>query len=225
MAHSTAMSRHALLAVATALVVAGCSGSASEGERPDQGAGVTMTVPPTRLTPFCQAMIDLADRLETEQIDDEGQLILDTYLDILSEVPTAIEEDFRVVIARLQSGDLPELATTSTTRPGSRSATATTSTVGRSPGGSASTRSTTTTTATTTTTTTTTHGTLADAEYEGWTPDDDPAIRVNGYVDFVCRDNLNNPGPAASQPEPPELSGTEDTAGTAATSDTVGAGG
>lgn len=220
MAHSMAMSRHALLAVATALVVAGCSGSASEGERPDQGTGPTMTVPPTRLTPFCQAMIDLADRLETEQIDDEGQLILDTYLEILSEVPTAIEEDFRVVIARLQSGDLPELATTSTTsttRPGSRSTTATTTTVGRSPGGSASTRS--------TTTTTTTHGTLADAEYEGWTPDDDPAIRVNGYVDFVCRDNLNNPGPAASQPEPPELSGTEDTAGTAATSDTVGAGG
>lgn len=203
MAHSAAMSHPARLigravAVAALATIAGCSDDAgNSGERPaDLGAGVTLTIPPSRLTPFCQAMIDLSDRLETDPAGDEGELILDTYLSILDEVPAEIEEDFLVVIARLQRGDLPDLATTSSTRP-----------AGRGP-------STTTTMPDGATTDATTGSTLPDAEYEGWTPDDDPAIRVNGYVDFVCRDNLNNPGPPASAPQPPELEDTvpEDTA-------------
>jgi hypothetical protein len=36
---------------------------------------------------------------------------------------------------------------------------------------------------------------------EGWVPDDDPAVRVNEYVDFACRDTINNPGPPATVPD------------------------
>ena len=35
---------------------------------------------------------------------------------------------------------------------------------------------------------------------EGWGPEDDPALRVNAYVDFECRGVQNNPGPPATQP-------------------------
>lgn len=41
--------------------------------------------------------------------------------------------------------------------------------------------------------------TLEDFE-EGYTPDDSPALRVNSFVQFTCRDNENNPGPADTQP-------------------------
>jgi hypothetical protein len=36
---------------------------------------------------------------------------------------------------------------------------------------------------------------------EGWVPDDDPAVRVNEYVEFSCRDTINNPGPPATPPD------------------------
>ncbi|MEZ5297784.1 MAG: hypothetical protein R2697_16345 [Ilumatobacteraceae bacterium] len=34
----------------------------------------------------------------------------------------------------------------------------------------------------------------------GLAPDDDPAARVNAYIDFACRGTANNPGPPATQP-------------------------
>ena len=191
----------AVCAVAVVLAIAGCSGDddANSGERPS-AAAPTVTVPPSRLTPFCQAMIDLADRLETDESTDAGELILETYLSIVDEVPDEIEEDFLVVVARLQRDELPDLATTS---PSTSPSTTTTSRSGEPTGDDEPTAG--------EATTDPGPSTLDDAEYQGWTPDDDPALRVNGYVDFVCRDNLNNPGPPATVPPPPELDTLDDT--------------
>jgi len=195
----------AVCAVAVVLAIAGCSGDddANSGERPS-AAAPTVTVPPSRLTPFCQAMIDLADRLETDQSADAGELILETYLSIVDEVPDEIEEDFLVVVARLQRDELPDLATTTNASTGPSAPTTDESDeptgddepTAQATGDEA--------------TADARASTLDDAEYQGWTPDDDPALRVNGYVDFVCRDNLNNPGPPATVPPPPELDDTLD---------------
>ncbi|MAT06020.1 MAG: hypothetical protein CL424_13360, partial [Acidimicrobiaceae bacterium] len=35
---------------------------------------------------------------------------------------------------------------------------------------------------------------------EGWLPDEEPAARVNAYIDFACRGTTNNPGPPATEP-------------------------
>lgn len=42
--------------------------------------------------------------------------------------------------------------------------------------------------------------TEADFLDRGYTPADNPAIRLNDYVDLTCRGNLNNPGPPPTQP-------------------------
>src|SRR5690606_23127540 len=61
--------------VLASVAIAGCTsfGSSSEeddGVAPAEQPSATVTVPPIRLTPFCQAMIDLADRLENDPPDD-----------------------------------------------------------------------------------------------------------------------------------------------------------
>lgn len=231
MAHSAAMRAVVVCAVA-AMAIAGCSGDdANSGERPSS-AGPTVTVPPSRLTPFCQEMIDLADRLETDESADPGALILDTYLSILDEVPDEIEEDFLVVIARLQRGELPDLGTgdaatgetgtdetgpdetgpDETAGPDGASLDAGTDELTEDKGTDDGTDDSGDALGTDGTDdsgdTGDLTGTQEEAEYQGWTPDDDPALRVNAYVDFVCRDNVNNPGPPATEPPPPLLEAT-----------------
>ena len=202
----------AVCTLIVALAIGGCSGDddANSGERPS-AAGPTVTVPPGRLTPFCQAMIELADRLETDDTTDAGELILETYLSILDDVPDEIEEDFLVVVARLQRGELPELATT-TISAASDEATDEATDEERTDRATDE--------RTAEATEDPERGTVDDAEYQGWTPDDDPALRVNGYVDFVCRDNLNNPGPPATVPPPPDIDDTLDDAPDDALDDT-----
>ncbi len=72
----------------------------------------SVTVPPERLTPFCQAMIDLADRLETDPPDDVGALIIETYEGIVDEVPPEIANEFDAVLAALRTGADPEVPET-----------------------------------------------------------------------------------------------------------------
>lgn len=45
-----------------------------------------------------------------------------------------------------------------------------------------------------------TESTEADFLDREYTPGDNPAIRLNDYVDLTCRGNLNNPGPPPTQP-------------------------
>lgn len=136
-----------------------------DGERP----AATVTVPPARSTPFCQAMIDLGDRLENDPPDDPVAVIIETYAGIQDEVPAAIREDFDAVLAELRDEDVSPSAT-------SDAAAATTSAVS-------------------------TASTISATFFEeGYDPDDDPALRLNAFVDFECRDVANNPGPPATQP-------------------------
>lgn len=48
-------------------------------------------------------------------------------------------------------------------------------------------------------------GTTAPFWEEGYLPDDDPALRLNEYVLFSCRDSQNNPGPPATEPSLPPV--------------------
>jgi hypothetical protein len=96
--------------IAASLLVgagAGCSSDDAGGsDAADIDAPIpSVTVPAARLTPFCVAMIDLAEELETDPPDDAAALILETYLGIVDDVPAAIENEFRAVIAELQRSD------------------------------------------------------------------------------------------------------------------------
>lgn len=187
----TATSRHLpvpLAAVVLAsLVAAGCTSFGSSSEEDDSVApaeqpSATVTIPPTRLTPFCQTMIDLADQLENDPPDDIEAEIIETYAGILDEVPDAIRGDFDAVLADLRGQPVPDAsdadadtaedAPTTTFDPGPPVTDETGATV---PSG--------------------------DPFFdEGYDPDDTPALRLNAYVDFECRDVANNPGPPATQP-------------------------
>jgi hypothetical protein len=95
----------------TVVLAAGCTpGATSSGEDDDvtenESPSVTVTIPAARLTPFCQAMIDLNDRLENDPPDDVAAEILDTYEGIVDEVPTVIRADFDAVVADLR-GEVP----------------------------------------------------------------------------------------------------------------------
>jgi hypothetical protein len=168
MSTRTTRSPAVLVAVSVALVLAGCD----SGERDDGASGaagstvapeISVTIPPQRLTPFCQGMIDLTDRLLNDPPDDPAAEIISVYESLVEVVPPEIEAEFLTVLARLQSGTP---ATTSTTAVADPNVTEPTTL-------------------------------FAD---EGHDPDEDPALRVNEYVQFACRDAINNPGPAATQP-------------------------
>jgi hypothetical protein len=142
----------------------------------------SVTVPPERLTPFCAAMIELADRLETDPPDDARTLILDTYLGIVDDVPPAIESEFRAVIAELQ-GEAPPTTSTTTT-----STTSTTTTVATDAAPASAVSS------------SLPEPGVEDFDAEGRLPGDSPSERVSDFVLFTCRGSDNNPGPPATEP-------------------------
>ncbi len=140
------------------------------GEEGAVAADLSVTIPPSRLTPFCQAMIDLGDELENDPPADEGARIIEVYESVVDEVPPEIRDDFLSVLARLQGGS-PVATTAATSVPATTAAGA-----GTVPG-----------------------TTFVDAD-EGYFPDEDPAVRLNAYISASCRSTLNNPGPLATQP-------------------------
>ena len=92
------------------VALAGCT----SGERDDEASGepesteapvFSVTIPPQRLTPFCQGMIDLADRLLNDPPADPAAEIISVYESLVDVVPAEIENEFLTVLARLQSGD------------------------------------------------------------------------------------------------------------------------
>lgn len=162
----------------TALVgVAGCNSGEREPDAATTGDAsvelpeVSVTIPAERLTPFCQAMIDLNDELLDDPPADTRARIIEVYESIVDVVPAEIAADFTTVLARLQSGDTAITAPTA--------APYATSVVPNSIDVSNTTNP------------------LAD---EGYSPDDDPTTRLAEYVRFACNDAANNPGPSATQP-------------------------
>lgn len=174
------------LVCATVLVLGACSAFGDDAD--DDTASATelvpelsVTVPSERLTPFCQAMIDLADELATDPPDDAEARILEVYEGIVDDVPSEIRDDFLVVLARLQAG--PEATAVVTTLPPSTTPSAsvpTSSVAGSSLPG-------------------VTEPIAAD---EGYLPDDDPTLRLNTHIQATCRGTNNNPGPPPTQPNP-----------------------
>ena len=181
--------------VASAVAMAACTNV----DGPDAAVSTTepvaqvpeVTVPPTRLTPFCQAMIDLDEALPIDQTVDTRRQVLEAYRAALPVVPAEIEEQFRAVIADLDDGVTVSLPSPGELTPGTTGPPITLPLTTDAAGP----------------TTLPTEEELAPEE--GFTPDDDPAAQVNAYIDFACRGTVNNPGPAATVPGGPPPTTTE----------------
>jgi hypothetical protein len=136
----------------------------------------TVAVPPERLSPFCQSIADLDERLNAAPANtDTSEIIIDAYSSMVDVVPEEIRNDFLSVLAALQADPTGATATLATTP----------DTAVTTPPPSVSTAS-----------------TLQGFE-EGYLPDDDASSRLNAYIQFTCRDSQNNPGPADTEPAPP----------------------
>lgn len=165
-----------VVATAAALLAA-CDGddaTEAEGTAADVPIVGTVAVPEERLSPFCQAMIDLGDQLLDDPPDDVNELVIATYEDIADEVPDEIRADFDAVLAVLR-GEIPPPTTADPT------AAPEPSSEGSVPSGPI----------------TSPDGSVVD---EFIVPPATPAERLNDYVEFTCRDTANNPGPPATSP-------------------------
>ncbi|MEO6652374.1 MAG: hypothetical protein ABIP17_06940 [Ilumatobacteraceae bacterium] len=144
----------------------------------DDTSPISVTVPPTRGTPFCVAMIDLSDTILGDREVDAKALIIETYRSIASEAPSEIAGDFAAVLTELETGvtapTLPPVTQPTQGRPPQNTVPGTTT-------GAAT-------------------ATVADGSSEFFFGGSTPAERVNDYVAFACRDSENNPGPPATQP-------------------------
>lgn len=160
-----------------ATLAVGCSSdgdTAGPDATTEATTAATVTVPSERLTPFCRAMIDLSDRLATDPPDDVNAYIVETYQGIAAEVPAEIANEFAAVLAALQTGVADTDGTVSTSTSDVSGAD------GPAPSASVD---------------------VGNPEtVEGFTPSDDPALQLNAYVEFACRDSVNNPGPPATAP-------------------------
>ena len=198
----------AATALAALAAVAACTpDTSSSDESADTPAVIsgTVAVPIDRLSPFCESMVALADRLASDPPEDETAFIIDTYRAITPEVPAEIANDFAAVLARLEGRPIPTVDPDDTT-PLTDPAPAADSTDTSEPAAAPLV-----TTASSDTLSPVTAPPATDADGspipqdttfsdEGYAPEEDPAERLNAYVNFVCRDSQNNPGPPATQP-------------------------
>lgn len=166
-----------IVSTLTAALMAGCSAdddSASESTFAGLPEIRAVTVPPERRSPFCEAIFELDERLDDAPADaDIAAIISDAYSAMLDDVPAEIRDDFLAVLADLQTG----AATADDDAAGTTTSAA--GTTGTAPATS-----------------------VEDFE-EGYLPDDTPALRLNSYVQFTCRDSQNNPGPPETEPLAP----------------------
>jgi hypothetical protein len=194
--------RRAIPVSVVSLLLIGCT-STGDDDAPDTTSAIAadvpeVTSPPERQTPFCQAMLDLDAALPGDPAVDTRDQVLAAYQAALSVVPTDIEVEFRAVIEALESGTratVPGDASGDVTGDASDGAGATVAPATAAPGPPDEPGVT---LATVDTSPPSDEQLFAE---EGWLPDDDPAIRVNEYVEFACRDTINNPGPPATVPD------------------------
>jgi hypothetical protein len=94
--------------VVVAGVVVGCTniGPSADDASDDPGAApaASVTAPAIRLTPFCQAMIDLDQQLPADPTVDATDQILAAYLAARPDAPPEIAADFDAVINALRTG-------------------------------------------------------------------------------------------------------------------------
>lgn len=195
-------------ALSVACVLTACVPNGNDEVADDASVGdtptISVTVPAERLTPFCQAMIELSGELGSGEVADERALIIDTYQSIVGEVPDVITSDFVAVLAALEANAPPPtdptvvtVVTVADTTPTDEDPHATSQPTIPVPVTDAS-------------------GSTIPSDGdpffdEGYGPASSPAERVNQYVAFACRDTENNPGPPDT--EPPVEADEDDTAG------------
>lgn len=182
----------AVTAVLIALGTGACTGSGDDATD-DSVPAAPVTSPPSRSSPFCEAMVDLEERLRTDPPDDTTALVIETYESLLPDVPDAIRPEFEYVLASLRGDPLPDLP--SPTAPATTLPPATTVPPDTTQ------PPTTTEEADPDAAPTTAAPTTGPGVDEFILPDDTPAERLNDYVGFECQGTLNNPGPPATTPD------------------------
>ncbi len=184
-----------LLLAASVALLSSCVFDGSEDppageEETDPAPGVSVEIPAARLTPFCQAMTDLSDRVRSGEAVDDAEIV-ETYRSISGDVPAVIADDFALVLQALETGapaptDPPRATIQTVPRPSTAPPTTGATTDGATTDGE-----------------TAESGTSVPGSVvvdERFDRDDSPAQRINSYVSFTCRDADNNPGPPATQP-------------------------
>lgn len=176
------------MALGAVMVLTACVADRSDEATDDTVADepeISVTVPPERLSPFCEGMIELSDELRSGSVEDADALIIERYREIQPDTPLEIAADFDLVLAALEAGlppptdPPPEVTAPPPTDP---------SATGDGTGPDS---------------------TAGQSVDEGFDPDSSPTDRINSYVAFQCRSTGNNPGPPATQPldEPPTSDG------------------
>ena len=87
-------------------LVAGCSSddSPSGATFAETGEVRTVAVPAERMSPFCESIADLDERLNAAPADaDTSQMIIDAYSAMVDLAPAEIRNDFLSVLAALQA--------------------------------------------------------------------------------------------------------------------------
>lgn len=183
--------------VAVVIAAAGAGCTPERGETDARSGTVVSTLavpevtpPPERRTPFCQIMLDLDDSLPADPTIEVTDEVLVAYREALPVAPPVIADELEAVIVGLETGTEPTpAATVPTSQPTPATSVPTTPETFVPPGGADAPGA------------TLEPPTPEEAfDEEGYLPDDDPAIRLNEYVDFACRDSVNNPGPPPTQP-------------------------
>jgi hypothetical protein len=198
--------RAAAIAMVAALALAGCdvfdfdeeaTSTASETEVIPE---ITVTIPPSRLTPFCQAIIDLRDEIQNDPPADTRARIIEVYESIVDEAPPEIRDDFLSVLASLQSGE--PVATAVIVTPTAPPSVSEPSVSG--PSASAPSTSAPVTAPPPSTVPIDPASTPPTSEnfeaVEGYDPDTSPTLRLNLWIQENCRSTVNNPGPSDTQP-------------------------
>ncbi len=186
----------------------GDDGAADDAVPADDVPVASLTVPPTRLTPFCQRMIELdVDLSEADVGEPVGDLITEAYREALPFAPPEIEVEFAAVLNELETGVPATLPPGSVVLP----PITVPPTITISPPTTASDLSEPTVPSTAPATSVVTESAAPTSTFappeegetfleEGYLPDETPAQRVNAYIDAACRNTQNNPGPPATQP-------------------------
>jgi hypothetical protein len=207
--------RVAGLAAVAALGLAACdvfdsddaaNSTATATESPPE---IRVTVPPSRLTPFCQAIIDLRDEIQNDPPADTRARIIEVYERIVDDAPADIRDDFVAVLASLQTG---EPAATAVIVPPSDPPSPDPTTAGSTSTESTATDATDARSSTAPPASTAPPGTVpidpastpptSDVfeDVEGYDPDTSPTLRLNLWIQENCRSTVNNPGPADTEP-------------------------
>jgi hypothetical protein len=159
-----------------------------------------VTPPPERQTPFCQIMLDLDDSLPADPVIDVTDEVLAAYRDALPVAPPEIAAELEAIIVALETdtepvvpSPIPDDVPSDEVDDGSTDPALAAGVDATTPG----------------TFVPPAAGPVSSLaapspqeafDEEGYVPDDNPAVRLAEFVDFMCRDNINNPGPPATQP-------------------------